>query len=519
MQVTARTHIEARLQSTIFTILIVAMVGLLAWLSHRYEIKADWTVNNRHSLSEASQKLLDEMPDSIVITAYASNDSNLRQAIRDMVERYQQHKSDISLRFIDPFTVPNEVRKQGIKVDGELLIDYQDRIEHVRRTPPNEQELTSALQRAARSEKRLLVFLEGHGERSSTKFEDHDLSNWVGELKDSGFEVQSLNFGEQPNLPENAKVLVIASPRNELLPGEIALISDYIDQGGNLFWMIDPSTSLKSLEPLNQKLGLTIQTGIIVDPMSQLFGVNNPAVVSVATTGYGNHPITSGLEEYLTLFPHASGLNITPPENEDWLETPILSTNEKAWAETGELEGTIEYSEETDIGGPLDIAFALERNKPQIEMDEASDENESASDPKAETASEEIPELDDTQESSDETSAEIAGVAEDTLEADDSEEIDEEPVIQEQRIIVVGEGDFLSNAFIGYGGNLDLGINMINWLAEDDSFINIPRKAAVDLNLELSSTAVIWLGAFFLLILPFGLISIGISIWLRRRKG
>jgi ABC-type uncharacterized transport system involved in gliding motility auxiliary subunit len=87
-----------------------------------------------------------------------------------------------------------------------------------------------------------------------------------------------------------------------------------------------------------------------------------------------------------------------------------------------------------------------------------------------------------------------------------------------QRVVIVGEGDFLSNAFLQFGGNLNLGLKMINWLSQDDSFIDIPAKAAADLKLELSSNAVLLLGMLFLLVLPLILISIGISVWLRRRK-
>jgi len=89
---------------------------------------------------------------------------------------------------------------------------------------------------------------------------------------------------------------------------------------------------------------------------------------------------------------------------------------------------------------------------------------------------------------------------------------------KEQRLIIVGDGDFLSNVFLGYGGNLDLGLKMINWLATDDTLIDIPSKTAVDLDLELSSSAVILLGGIFLFILPLGLISMGLSVWLWRRK-
>ena len=520
MQVTSRTHLQIRLQHSIFIGLLISAIILIAWLSSRYEIKADWTVNNRHTLSEASQKLLAELSDPIIITAYASHDDELRKPIKELVERYQREKTDVSLRFVDPFTVPGEVRERGIQIDGEIIIDYQGRTEHVQEAPQrlSEQDLTSALQRLARTDNRLIVFLEGHGERNPTDLSDHNLSQWTQELKNSGFTIETLNFGEASQIPEDTNVLVIANPQTQLLPKEITLLEKYIDQGGNLLWLLDTETSVieMGLEPFAQRFGLTVQPGMIVDPVSRFFGVDNPAVVSVTTTGYAHHPVTSGFEDYFTLFPQAKGLTIDPPEG--WEETALLTTNPQVWSETGEIEGTVEYNEDGDIDGPLDIAFALVRDKPQLETEPEEDDS-------AETAT-----TDNTKEAVTESETKMTENVENGTPTEETEtkhteeeaeaetDTEGEPVNQQQRIIIVGETDFLSNMIIGYGGNLKLGLKIMNWLAQDDNFIAIPTKTAVDLNLEFSPNAVIFLGVFFLFFLPLALISTGISIWLRRRK-
>ncbi|RKZ78354.1 MAG: ABC transporter [Candidatus Parabeggiatoa sp. nov. 1] len=526
MQVTARTHLQVRLQNTIFMVLLVVAIGLIAWLSTRYEIKADWTVNNRHTLSQASIKLLAELTGPVTITAYARKDNSLRTPIQDLVERYQRHKSDLNLHFVDPFTAPSLVREHGIRADGELIIDYQERTEHLRQVPPSEQELTSALQKLARPSQRLILFLEGHGERSASHFATHDLSKWVQALKDSGLQVQPLNFGQTREIPQITAVLVIASPRKQLLPGEVAMITDYVDNGGNLLWMLDPTVPLHGLEAIAAKFGLTQQPGLIVDPTSKLFGVDNPAIVSITTTGYGRHPITSGFEQYLTLFPQASGLVTEPPAEEEWEETVLLTTHPQVWSETGETEGTIEYNEDTDISGPLDLAFALARSKPQIadepETELEASETDMVDDSQADSAADsETGTEADTQVVDSETEADAKDdEAETDVDTGNDVEIEAEDntVIQEQRVIIVGDGDFISNAFLQLGGNLELGMNMMNWLAEDDSFIDIPTKTAVDLSFDFSPNAAIFLGAFFLFLLPLGLISTGIYIWLRRRK-
>ncbi|RKZ45301.1 MAG: ABC transporter [Candidatus Parabeggiatoa sp. nov. 3] len=496
MQVTKRTHLQNSLQSTTFMVLITIAIALIAWLSTRYEIKADWTINNRHTLSEASQKLLAELKGPVTITAYASDEQNLRGPIKDLVERYQREKPDLTLRFIDPLTTPGESRERGIQFNGELIIDYQNSTEHVRQIPPSlsEQILTSALQRLIRTDNRFIAFLEGHGERSATAFESHDLSQWVQALRNSGFNMQTLNLAQIAQVPDNIKALVIASPRNKLLPTEINLITNYIDKGGNLLWLTDPSVPLQGLEALAQKIGLTVHPGIIIDLRSQYVGF-----VPITTTEYGRHPITSGVSQYLTLFPQTQGITVEPAEEENWLETALLTSHEQSWSETGEIDENLEYNEETDIEGPLDIAVALVRDKPET----------------AETTH--VPEKDIEDDSNEEPQADLEG--DETEENDLETDIQEEPVIQEQRVIIVGDGDFLSNAYVGYGGNLDLGVKMMNWLAEDDNMVQIPTKTSVDLNLTLSWNAVILLGGFFLFLLPIGLIATGISVWLHRRKG
>ena len=54
-----------------------------------------------------------------------------------------------------------------------------------------------------------------------------------------------------------------------------------------------------------------------------------------------------------------------------------------------------------------------------------------------------------------------------------------------QRVIVIGNAAFLSNSFITSGGNLDLGINMINWLAGDEKLITIQPMPLKDVNVTI----------------------------------
>lgn len=453
MQINSRTRLNIRLQNAVFIILLITITILLAWLSHYYSLQADWTRDGRHTLSEISVKVLDSMPEVIKVTAFASSQEGIRTSIQELFERYQRYKSDVVLKFIDPTTSPTEARKQGVQQDGELVIEYEGRAEHL--IDLSEQEVTNALQRLGRKENKTIVFLEGHGERSPHNFANFDYSEWATQLKSRGFKVETVNLSKMPSLPEKIDVLVLSNPEVPIVSGEVSILLSYIEKGGSLIWFIDPSQSLLGLEELAKKFNLMVQPGIIIDLVSsQLFG--KASVVSV--TQYGKHPITQDLA-YSTFFPQACGLSISPPEG--WEYKALLTSNVQAWSETSSLSsGSAKFDEKNDIMGPLDIGVALTHKLPKTEQ-----------------------------------KAEI-----------------------EQRVVLIGDGDFASNAFLGSSGNADLAMKILNWTAHEDKFIEIPSKNATDLDFRLTSEAAIALGLIFLILLPLGLFSTGMVIWWRRRK-
>lgn len=89
---------------------------------------------------------------------------------------------------------------------------------------------------------------------------------------------------------------------------------------------------------------------------------------------------------------------------------------------------------------------------------------------------------------------------------------------ERQRIAVVGDGDWLSNAFIGNGGNMDLGLRLFGWLVEDEQRMTIAPDRPPDLTLALPRPLIMVIGFGFLVLLPAALAGCGLVIWLRRRR-
>lgn len=455
MKISAQSRKQLRLANVSFVLLFLVAIGLLQWLSKDYHLKFDWTQGGRHSLSEASIATLKTLDKPVRITAFASQRQGRRKAISDLVSRYQRHKDDINLVFVDPDQEPERVREANIQFDGELRIEYGETRENL--TKLNEEALTNALTRIGRSGERWLVFLEGHGERSPTRKANFDLSNWADQLRKRGFKARGLQLSENPQIPDNTTVLVIAGPQTRLLPGEVKAVRQYVDSGGNLLWLGDPG-GLQGLEPLAETLGIEFESGTVVDPAAQLITGSATAVVVGA---YNNHPVVKNFST-ITLFPNATAVRL-PHRNAgqdeaadgDWHAAALLDTRESAWVETGTLKGRVDFDKGKDVAGPVSLAATLSRQ------------------------------LKDK---------------------------------REQRVIITGDGDFLSNTYLGNGGNLELGLSMANWLSQDDAYVSIPVRTAPDKGLNLSNNAQDALALAFMILIPLGLLGGGITVWLRRRK-
>lgn len=456
MQLTRSSRRQLQLQNLVFLAGLLLLVGLLAWLSNRYSYQADWTSSGRNTLSVDSRKLLDEMPGPVHITAFARESQVLRDHIKDLVARYRRHKRDVELSFVNPDADPDRARELGITLDGELLVAYQGRSETVQNL--SEQNLTNTLLRIARQKQRRVAFLSGHGERNPAGQANHDLGQFGTLLEQKGIALETLNLAETARIPDDTSLLVIADPRTALLTGEVQLVHRHLQNGGNLLWLVEPGNPA-GLEPVAEALGIEFLPGVIVDATTQLFGIDNPAFALIPD--YPMHAITRELNS-LTLFPQATGLEVSAPE--PWQAEALLTTLDRAWTEIGALSGTIRFDQDSDERmGPLDIGFAFVRPRQVGEVD------------------------------SDEGGA-------------------------QQRVVVIGDADFISNAFLGNGGNVDLGLNLFNWLNHDDTFITITARTTGDVNLELSKLAQILIGFGFLFGLPLLLLASGLAIWWRRRN-
>ncbi|MDG4552173.1 MAG: GldG family protein [Candidatus Contendobacter sp.] len=445
------------LQNQLFTLLFGLVIGLLAWLSTRYPMQADWTANGRNTLSAASQTLLARMDGPIRVTAYVREQSAPRDAIARLIGRYQRHKPDLTLRFANPDLTPDRTRELGITQESELYVEYRGRGAKLQQL--GEQSLTQALQRLSRPQEQVVLFLDGHGERKPLGIANHDLGAFGRELEKIGIRPRPLDLAAKGRVPVEAAALVIAGPQLPLSPDVVEAIVGYVRQGGHLLWLLEPDDP-SNLQPLAAALGIARWPGVVVDADAPSLGIKNPAFVPIAD--YGPHPITETLRAP-ALLPMAAAMNVR--SDAGWTVTALLESQSRSWTETGPLDGPLRFDpDRAERPGPLTVGVALVRPRPGL-----------------------TPDLNP-------------------------------PAVHRQRVVVIGDGDFLSNTYLGNGANLELGLNIFNWLTLDEPPILIAPRTTPDPDLNLSEGALALIAATFLVGLPGMLLICGWLIWFRRRR-
>jgi ABC-type uncharacterized transport system involved in gliding motility auxiliary subunit len=89
---------------------------------------------------------------------------------------------------------------------------------------------------------------------------------------------------------------------------------------------------------------------------------------------------------------------------------------------------------------------------------------------------------------------------------------------KQQRIVVIGNGAFVSNTYFGNAGNLQLGVAIVNWLTAADELVAIDPRPAPDSKIQIDQMTLYLIAFGFLVALPLVFVVTGVVIWWRRRK-
>jgi len=463
MKINRKFRWQLLAQNWMFVLVFLALVVMLGYLSSQYRWAKDITQANRNILTQGSVNVLKQMDGDINITVYATNDDanngdTFRKGMLDFVARYQREKKNVFITFVNPSEEPKLAQEAGVKVDGETIVEYNKRSEHI--TPPfAEQEMTNLLVRLSRTNNQPVMYLDGHGERLLQGLKNHDLGEFGKQLESKGFKFANPDLTIAQAVPANGAMLVIAAPQVDISAVEAKKIKAYIEAGGNVLWLLDDD-NLHGLQEVAEYLGIKVSPGIVVDRAAEQYGAD-PKMAFASL--YGDHAITRNFM-LRTVFPEAHQIDGQASDDLGWKVGRLIDVAPNGWLESDKIPPgaqnlKVRFDQGKDKAGPINIGVALEREYGK----------------------------------------------------------------KGQRVVVIGNANFLANTFITNGGNLDLGINIINWLAGDDRLITIQPMPLKDINVSIPATdqgrLVAW-SVFhaFQYFIPVGLFVAGLFLWWKRRK-
>ncbi len=447
-------------------VLVLAILVLANYFLARHHYRTDFTEAKIHSLADQSIKVLKNLKQDVLIKAFFREGNAGRARMEALLKIYAYHSNKIKPEFIDPDKNPGIVKRYGVTQDGTTIFESSDKENRI--TTTTEEDITNALIKISREKKKMIYFLEGHGEGSIEVTEDSGFSAAKDELQKLGYEVKKLTLALSETFPQDCALLIIPGPKKDLLPNELETIKSYIGRGGRVFFMVDPETA-PGLTPFLLGYGVKLENDVVVDTVSRLFGGDYFMPV---ITEYEPQEITANFR-YATFFPYARSVNVAEPKPEGVNVNIIGKTSPNSWSERQLDQKTAAFDKDKDIQGPIPLAAvvtvkSMEEKKEAVEKPEEKKERE-----------------------------------------------EKKP---EARLAVFGDSDFASNRYYNFSGNGNLFLNTVNWLTQEADLISIQPKTTTPRTIQLTPSQGRLIFFMSVIILPLVILVLGISVWIRRRS-
>ena len=451
---------------------VLLLIGILAFVNYlgvQHVKRVDMTTEKIYSLSDQSAGVVKQVNSDIRIKAFYSGGDYA--PTRDLLSLYKDSNNKISFEFIDPDKQPQVAQQYSVSAYGDyqnplsgesfrygtLILDMAGKTERIEKQsePLREEDVTNALMKIVKGEKKTIYFVEGHGEKSIDNTERTSYSNARSGLEKENDVVKTLNIVREGKIPDDASVIVVAGPTTAPFQNELDLIDAYLNKGGSALIMVDPAPGV-SLSEFLKKWSVDVAEDLVLDAsgVGRLLGMG-PAAPLVTPQGYGTHKITQPMSRLMTFFPVVRSVSPAATPAEGITVEKLLQTNQNSWGETNTKNNEASFDEKNDLKGPLSLAVAVTKT------------------------------LSDNKKT---------------------------------RLLVYGDSDFASNAYYGQQGNGNLFINSTNWLAGDESFISIRPKSPGDRRLTMTEAQSRMVSYLSVILLPLSMLIAGISVWMNRRK-
>ncbi|HCQ23032.1 MAG: ABC transporter [Aphanizomenon flos-aquae LD13] len=465
------------------TLSVLVILGLINFLGIRYHLRLDLTDSQLFTLSPQSRELVSNLPETMKVWLF-SKEQNIQD--RELLDNYHRQSNKFKFEYVDPQLKPGIAEKFGVKDYGEVYLEFQNKRQVVQIISENERlsevKLTARLQQITSSKTAKIYFLQGHGERPLSASKGA-ISQAIQGLIDKNFITSGLNLAEQPQVPDDAAVIVVAGPQKELLTGEVTALQNYLNRGGNLLLMIDPNTNPK-IDTILKDWGVRLDNRLAIDTSGANLQLG-PAAILV--TEYGQHPITKDFGKNISVYPLTRPLEIDSVSGIESMALLKTKPYPSSWAESDQKSEKLEFNEGKDLKGPLTLGVALTRK--------LSNQTSPTPTPIPTNSPTPIPTNSPTPIPTNSPAT-----------------------AKESRLVVFGNSNFAVDGLFGQQLNGDVFLNSVSWLSQQDQqLLSIRPKEPKNRRIIISTFQANLLTISALFLLPLiGLVT-GFIIWWKRR--
>ena len=460
MNINRKLRLQLLVQNSFFVVLFLMLVILLGYLASQYRFAKDITQANRNILTQGSINVLKQMKEPINITVFATKDD------ASGGDNFRKGMIDFVARYQREkknvnLTFINPSIEPKLAQDAGIKNDGEVIVEYQKHT----EHITPPI--AEQEMTNLLVRLSRTNQQAVMYLDGHGERNLIGvknfDIGEFGKQLQAKGFKfANPDL-----TIAQAVPSNGAM---LVIASPQVDvsevEAKKIKAYLESGGNLLWLLDDDNLRGLNVVAdylGLKVSPgiVMDMASAQYGADARVSFASlYGEHAITTNFM-LRTLFPEAHEVTARGTDENGWKVSNLVEVAPNGWLASAKLlkDAKPVFNEKNDKKGPINIGVALERTYGK----------------------------------------------------------------KGQRVVVMGNGNFLSNTFITNGGNLDLGVNMVNWLAGDDKLITIQPMPLKDINVTIPNTdsgrLIAWtVFHAFQYFIPIGMMIAGFYLWWKRRK-
>ncbi|HLK10352.1 MAG TPA: GldG family protein [Candidatus Binatia bacterium] len=442
---------------------VPALLGIFVLgelLLDRRPVRLDLTPDARHTLSDQARRVLDALPADVRVIAFLRTEDPRNLRIEDLLRQVTARTPRVHVEVVDVNRSPALARQYGVDSYGALVVESDGR----RRvfSSPSEEVFLAALLQVTRQQRKTIGWLVGHGEGDPAGTDrHHGYSTARRLLEQEYYDVRPVSLIGDEVPPETA-VLVIAGPKRDPLPEELAALDRYLQRPGQALVLLDAART-PELARFLRRYWVDPGDDVVVDPAQRLYG--GEYLTIQIPIERGDHPILEPLAAP-PLFSLTRSVAVLPGEPGAMMGLAFLRSSAESWA-TRDPEamrtGMARFVPGRDRRGPIsvgvEVAFRV------------------VTPPGAPPA--------------------------------------------QGRMVVYGNAEFADNFFIELLGNKDLFVNSVDWLAREPQAISHrpfalePGRQQLFVSAE-DTTAAFWGTA----VVEPGLFAlVGIALVARRRWG